>query len=104
MAGPAQPSSRSSPPVRRAAAPVLVFANKQDVPCAMSGAEVAQKMQLDTVCAGRKWHVQEASATAADGIYEGFDWLFRTVAGEAEGTEGADPVGTTSGRWWTGWF
>lgn len=53
---------------------LLVFANKQDLPNAMSVSEVVDKMALKSM-PNRKWHVQAACATSGDGLYEGFEWL-----------------------------
>merc|ERR1712151_423952 len=53
---------------------VLVFANKQDLPNALSVTEVTTKLGLDNL-RGRKWYVQAATATQGTGLYEGLDWL-----------------------------
>ncbi|EPQ02942.1 ADP-ribosylation factor 2 [Myotis brandtii] len=53
---------------------LLVFANKQDVPNAMSTAEITDKLGLQSV-RRRNWHIQATSATSGDGLYKGLDWL-----------------------------
>jgi len=53
---------------------VLVFANKQDLPNALSVTEVTTKLGLNNL-RGRKWYVQAATATQGTGLYEGLDWL-----------------------------
>lgn len=53
---------------------VLVLANKQDLPNAVSAAEMSTKMQLSSI-RGHEWYVQPCSATVGDGLYEGLDWL-----------------------------
>lgn len=58
--------------------PVIVFANKQDLPKAISVAQVADGLGLSGVH-DRPWHVQACSATSGDGIFEGFDWLSKTL-------------------------
>jgi len=58
-------------------APVLVYANKQDLPCALSVAEIVDKMSLHDI--KRMWHVQATSATSAAGLYEGLEWLSKAV-------------------------
>jgi small GTP-binding protein len=63
------------------AAHVLVLANKQDLPRAMSSAEVVQKMELNKL-RHRQWFVQSCCATAGEGIYEGLDWLASTFQKE----------------------
>jgi small GTP-binding protein len=58
---------------------LLVFANKQDLPNAMPAAEVTEKLGLHTM-RNRQWFIQSACATTGDGLYEGLDWLSRTLA------------------------
>lgn len=53
---------------------VLVFANKQDLPNAMSAAEVTDKLGLHSM-RQRSWYIQAACATTGDGLYEGLEWL-----------------------------
>merc|ERR1711915_331978 len=53
---------------------LLVFANKQDLPNAMSAAEVTDKLGLNNL-RNRQWFIQSACATTGDGLYEGLDWL-----------------------------
>merc|ERR1712072_871371 len=62
---------------------LLVFANKQDLPNAMSTSEVADKLALHSApaCRGRQWFIQSTCATTGDGLYEGLDWLSRSVTG-----------------------
>ena len=56
----------------------LVFANKQDLPNAMTVQEVTDKLDL---CAlrFRKWHVQPSCGVNGDGLHEGLDWLSSNV-------------------------
>eukprot|EP01116_Phalansterium_solitarium_P003192 TRINITY_DN1387_c0_g2_i1.p1 TRINITY_DN1387_c0_g2~~TRINITY_DN1387_c0_g2_i1.p1 ORF type:complete len:236 (+),score=32.85 TRINITY_DN1387_c0_g2_i1:57-764(+) len=61
--------------------PVLVIANKQDLPDAMSISEIADQLDLYDSLAGRRWHIQAACATAGDGLYDGLDWLSDAIAG-----------------------
>ena len=58
-----------------AGVPVLVLANKQDMPGALSPEEVAQRLGVHEVCRNRAVHVQGATATTGDGLYEGLEWL-----------------------------
>lgn len=60
---------------------LLVFANKQDLPNSMSAAEVTDKLGLHGI-RGRNWFIQSACATSGDGLYEGLDWLSRTLSGK----------------------
>ena len=57
---------------------VLVYANKQDLPGAMTTPEVTEKLQLHTI-RGKSWFIQAACATRGDGLYEGLDWLSQNV-------------------------
>lgn len=59
-------------------ASLLVLANKQDLPNAMSVAELAEKLGLPTL-RSRQWHIQGSCATTGDGLYEGLDWLSRSL-------------------------
>jgi len=54
--------------------PLLVFANKQDLPNAMKVHEVTDKLKLHTL-RNRQWYIQACCATTGDGLYEGLDWL-----------------------------
>jgi signal recognition particle receptor subunit beta len=49
--------------------PVTVIANKQDLPGAMSPAELVDKLHLRKLT-GHKWHIQGTCAVNGDGIFE----------------------------------
>jgi len=71
-------------------APLLVFANKQDLPGAMPPAEVVEKLGLHSI-RGRKWMIQPCCATKCEGVLEGFDWLtWQLEGGRAEAPAHAD--------------
>jgi signal recognition particle receptor subunit beta len=54
--------------------PLLVFANKQDVPNAMSASDLADQLRLkDAVVA--PWHVQPCSARRGEGLLQGLEWI-----------------------------
>ncbi|RNF26280.1 ADP-ribosylation factor 1 [Trypanosoma conorhini] len=57
---------------------LLVFANKQDLPNAMSTTEVTEKLGLQSV-RQRNWYIQGCCATSAQGLYEGLDWLAANI-------------------------
>ena len=59
---------------------VLVFANKQDLPKALTAAEITDSLGLSSM--HRKWYIQPACATTGDGLYEGLDWLSNTLTGK----------------------
>ncbi|OWF41999.1 ADP-ribosylation factor 4 [Mizuhopecten yessoensis] len=60
-------------------AKLLVFANKQDLPNALSMAEITEKLGLNSM-RGKNWYVQSACATAGTGLYEGLDWLSQELS------------------------
>ncbi|XP_065096890.1 ADP-ribosylation factor 4-like [Paramisgurnus dabryanus] len=53
---------------------VLVFANKQDLPKAMTVPELTERLGLHAL-KNRQWYVQSTSAVQGTGLYEGLDWL-----------------------------
>ncbi|EPY42857.1 Arf/Sar family, other [Angomonas deanei] len=59
-------------------ASLLVFANKQDIPGALSTAQVTEKLEL-TRFRSRQWYIQGCCATTAQGLYEGLDWLAANI-------------------------
>ena len=54
--------------------PILIMANKQDLPFALSIKEVTERLRLKQI-KNRKWHIQSCCARTGDGLYEGLDWL-----------------------------
>jgi ADP-ribosylation factor protein 1 len=59
-------------------AALLVFSNKQDLPSAMSVAEVTERLGLHNI-RSRPWFNQSTCATSGDGLYEGLEWLANTL-------------------------
>eukprot|EP01084_Bolivina_argentea_P073018 132533_1 len=57
---------------------LLVFANKQDLPNAMSVKDITERLGLNQL-RNRKWYIQSSTATTGDGLYEGLDWLSNTL-------------------------
>ncbi|XP_061897060.1 ADP-ribosylation factor 4-like [Entelurus aequoreus] len=53
---------------------LLVFANKQDLPNALSVSELSDKLRLN-VLRSKAWHIESTCATQGTGLYEGLDWL-----------------------------
>ncbi|KAG8267646.1 ADP-ribosylation factor 2-like [Homalodisca vitripennis] len=58
---------------------LLVFANKQDLPNAVTSHELIIKLGLNNVT-NRIWHVQPSIASKCHGLYEGFEWLSNQLA------------------------
>ncbi|XP_040902780.1 ADP-ribosylation factor-like protein 14 [Toxotes jaculatrix] len=52
--------------------PLVVLANKQDLPRALSPEALCLKLDLKRVCEGRAWFIQPCSATTGMGLEEGF--------------------------------
>ena len=59
--------------------PLMVFANKQDLPNAMTAAEITDKLGLHSI-RQRHWFIQSTCATSGEGLYEGLDWLSTNIA------------------------
>ncbi|KAG2146006.1 ADP-ribosylation factor family-domain-containing protein [Suillus bovinus] len=57
---------------------LLVFSNKQDLPGAMSPAEVTEKLGLHRM-RDRSWYVHPSCATTGEGLFEGLQWLNQNV-------------------------
>eukprot|EP00111_Clytia_hemisphaerica_P005459 TCONS_00015807-protein len=57
---------------------LLVYANKQDLPGAMSTTEITDKLGLLSL-RNRNWYIQATSAVKGDGLYAGMEWMSREV-------------------------
>ncbi|OUM62810.1 hypothetical protein PIROE2DRAFT_66312 [Piromyces sp. E2] len=57
--------------------PFLIFANKQDLPSAMSVSEITDKLGLKSI--KQDWHIQGSCAITGDGLYEGLEWLTTNI-------------------------
>jgi ADP-ribosylation factor-like protein 3 len=55
-------------------APLLVFANKQDLATAKPAGTIAETLNL-TEHRTRKWHIQGCSAKTGEGLQDGLTWL-----------------------------
>ena len=55
--------------------PLLVLANKQDLPGAASPAEITERLDLYKMRTGRDWYVQRTSAVTGEGLVDGLSWL-----------------------------
>ena len=54
---------------------LLVYANKQDLPNAVSCPVLMEKLGLNTNYRHRQWHIQGTVACNGTGLYEGLDWV-----------------------------
>ncbi|CAL6107365.1 ADP-ribosylation_factor [Hexamita inflata] len=55
-------------------AALLVFANKQDLPQAMSLSDLSEKLELNSYI-NREQHIQACCAKTGEGLQQGFEWL-----------------------------
>ncbi|KAJ3045832.1 ADP-ribosylation factor, Arf Arf6 [Rhizophlyctis rosea] len=62
---------------------ILVFANKQDLPRALSPLQVTEALQLPRL-QGRLWYVHPSCATTGEGLLDGLQWLSQNCAGGKE--------------------
>mmetsp|Transcript_33733 Transcript_33733/g.64533 ORF Transcript_33733/g.64533 Transcript_33733/m.64533 type:complete len:210 (-) Transcript_33733:195-824(-) len=61
--------------------PVLVFANKQDLPESMAPIEVCRVLKLQTdEFHDRRWRVQGTVGTEGLGLHQGLDWLVSAIS------------------------
>lgn len=58
---------------------LLVFANKMDLPNAMTPSEITDRLGLNQL-RSRKWYIQATCAPQGQGLYEGLDWLSAKLA------------------------
>lgn len=57
---------------------LLIYANKQDLPNAMSYEEVVHRLDLRKL-KKRPWHIELSVASTGEGLYEGLDWIRNTL-------------------------
>mmetsp|Transcript_45 Transcript_45/g.133 ORF Transcript_45/g.133 Transcript_45/m.133 type:complete len:204 (+) Transcript_45:57-668(+) len=90
-------------------APVLIFANKQDVSGACDTEEVKESLGLDSLNTRPlkkhhleevSWHVCPCIATKGEGIHQGFQWLAKTLWPEKYGKCSLEATFSRSG-WWS---
>merc|ERR1712136_485984 len=60
---------------------LLALANKQDLPGALSAAEVSEGLGLTTI-RNRQWAIFQTSALKGSGINEGLDWLVGVLSSQ----------------------
>ncbi|XP_072266491.1 ADP-ribosylation factor-like protein 14 [Pyxicephalus adspersus] len=52
--------------------PVVLLANKQDIPGALNADEITRKFNMKKYCSDRDWYVQPCCAISGQGLAEGF--------------------------------
>lgn len=60
-------------------ASLLIFANKQDLPGALSSAEIADVLELHSIKT-HHWQILKCSAVTAENLVEGVDWILDDIA------------------------
>lgn len=61
---------------------LLVYANKQDLPNALSVDAITERLALHKLCCGRSWNILGCDAHSGRGLQEGLDWLARQLMSE----------------------
>jgi len=70
--------------------PLLVLANKQDVPNAIPSGEIEELMHLGSI-RDRAWRCIACSALRDKGLYDGLRWLAEASVGARPGSKGKKP-------------
>jgi ADP-ribosylation factor-like protein 2 len=64
-----------------AGASLLIFANKQDVPGALTAAQIAEVLGLSgSIGTNRHWNIVSCSAFTGEGLLTGIDWIVDDIA------------------------
>lgn len=76
--------------------PLLVAANKSDLPAALPPAEISRRLQLDA-CSGRSYSIAGTSAVTGDGVHGALEWLARQIREQQDTPVGpADHAASTT--------
>ena len=62
-----------------AGATLLIFANKQDLPGALSKEEIASLLELEKII-NRHWMIFSCSAVTGDGLPDGVSWIVSDIS------------------------
>ena len=62
----------------------LVLANKQDLPNALTAAELSERLGLSSL--RQRWHVQPTCANTGQGLDAGLEWLSKSLGGSRGGS------------------
>lgn len=68
-------------------APVVILANKQDLPGALSAEEITRIFKVKKLCSDRCWYVQPCSAVTGEGLDAGFRKLTEFVKSHLKARE-----------------
>ena len=69
----------SHPDIKDSDISILLFANKMDLPDALTPNECMEQLELEKI-RHRDWHISACNAFTGDGVVEGIDWLSRSIA------------------------
>lgn len=58
--------------------PLLVYANKQDLPDSLTAADLAQSLGLPAI-KDRIWQIQACVAAQGTGVREGMEWVCKSI-------------------------
>lgn len=58
--------------------PLLVYANKQDLPDSLSAADLAQSLGLHSI-KDRAWQIQACTAREGAGVRDGMEWVCNSI-------------------------
>lgn len=75
---------------------VLVYCNKQDLPNALTPAEIKHKLSNNGVIDGKLVRFQSCCAPTGDGLLEGLDWLCDTLKAKRDGKSAVTDAAATS--------
>ncbi|XP_038945843.1 ADP-ribosylation factor-like protein 2 isoform X2 [Rattus norvegicus] len=64
---------------RLAGATLLIFANKQDLPGALSCNAIQEALELDSI-RSHHWRIQGCSAVTGEDLLPGIDWLLDDIS------------------------
>ncbi|KAL0213324.1 hypothetical protein RCL1_006950 [Eukaryota sp. TZLM3-RCL] len=59
--------------------PFLLFANKMDLPDALSPSTITTELDLTTSLSNRNWHISSSCAVSGEGLDDGFGWLAKEL-------------------------
>jgi ADP-ribosylation factor-like protein 2 len=62
-----------------AGASLLIFANKQDLPGALTKEDIINVLELNSIV-NRHWTIQICSAVTGEGLREGIDWIVGDIS------------------------
>eukprot|EP00892_Ulva_mutabilis_P012005 jgi/Ulvmu1/9177/UM005_0277.1 len=63
------------PVVKGTQGPILILANKMDLPKSMPHQEIADALDLAVSASNHSWKIMHCCGLSAEGVREGWDWL-----------------------------